>query len=114
MSGTIYREHTAHDNKPDVEPLHIGPRDACPGCGESTLQRCQDCTTVMRERYSHCSKCGFGSLLYQVSSLTTTACTDKRRIKTGRFSRCRKQGNHLHQTCLHCGFSWLCATKEPT
>ena len=100
--------------RPDATPFHVGRRAKCPGCGFGTAQWCKDCKVWTGDV---CHKCGYGQNVKQVTTTTdVTACQPGRRIRLKpwwRFARCAESGNHLHQSCIKCGLSWIVAPAEP-
>ena len=112
-----HRTPGERDERPDVEPLHKGPRKACPACGATTTARCDHCQAdtplAPFSPPGRCAKVTCQEKLRTVVRVTLpSACYPDARVRVSWLRRCRVPGDHLHQRCLACHAGWICATVE--
>lgn len=112
-----HREPGERDDRADVEPLHKGPRSTCPFCGASNVAHCSSCETddqlTLLAPPGTCERHPtLRTLRTRIERVSEPrACSPERRVRWGvlRLRRCRAEGTHLHQQCLVCAGTWLCA-----
>jgi hypothetical protein len=87
--------HREKPTMPDhVNKLRKGPAEKCPACNAKSTR---DSVGVYSSN----------------SSLTKPrACNPGQRVATGLFRKCEVDGEHLHESCKVCGFSWLSEFAE--
>jgi hypothetical protein len=105
VTSSAYRK-SAPKNDVDFDPImrvaseHRGPRERCPNCGQTRLYK-----------YSAFSLTWEGNRIIQGPSMPVGCMggTWWQRL----FGACKRRDLHLHQKCMGCGSSWMCAPIEP-
>lgn len=89
----------------DVETLPIGPAKKCPACQFGRII----VDDTGKKKLDAELTSAYQAMAYHITSpiLTPRACSPAKRISIGLFSRCRIDGNHLHESCKNCGHEWL-------
>lgn len=116
-----HRTQGERDERPDAQPLHVGPRETCPACGAQDSTYCEKCQTGTPCRRGapagRCSTCKYHPKReLRVRVATPLYCSPAGRLRLSRWAfwrRCMLLGEHLHQNCTRCGAAWICAGVEP-
>lgn len=114
-----HRSPGERDERPDVVPIPLGPRETCPACGAQDSAYCEkgrhETPCKRGAAPGRCTTCEYHPEHTLRSRVTAPVyCAPWRRFHRGGWwtvwmwwRRCSVGGEHTHQSCRVCGATWI-------